>query len=215
MNGGNWIVFDLDGTLNRTDLVSVAAHQQAQREFGVPVRDAAFIISMFGGAARDTFPLLAPGLSDEGHRAYNERVAELERERLPEYGRFYDGTDRMLTALREKGWHTAVCSNASARYIDAVLQALRLRPLIDELRPLELHLTKIETLRLLLEKVGPVHAVMVGDRRYDWEAADGNGIPFIGCLYGFAPDEVRGAGRAVEYPIEIVEAAEQMAAGWA
>lgn len=211
MNGGNWIVFDLDGTLNRTDLVSVEAHQQAQREFGVPVRDAEFIISMFGGIARDTFPLLAPGLSEEVYAEYGGRVAELEQELLPQCGRAFDGCAEMLSALRGKGWHTAVCSNASVRYIEAVLQAIRLRPLIDELRPLELHLTKVDTLRLLLKKVEAGRAVMVGDRKYDKEAARENGIPFIGCLYGFAPDEVRDADHAVAHPLEIVEAAERLA----
>ncbi|MFT9055700.1 MAG: HAD family hydrolase [Ethanoligenens sp.] len=210
MSGGNWIVFDLDGTLNRTDLVSVAAHQQAQREFGVPVRDAAFIISTFGGMAWDTFPLLAPALSDEERMAYTRRVAELEREFLPEKGRHYDGCDRMLQTLHDQGWHTAVCSNATVRYINAVLCALKLRPLIDEVRPLEEHMTKAGTLRLLLEKTCAEKAIMVGDRKYDKEAARENQIPFIGCLYGFAPDEVRDADHTVESPLDIVFAAEEL-----
>ena len=210
MSGGNWIVFDLDGTLNRTDLVSVAAHQQAEREFGVPVRDAVFIISTFGGRAADTFPLLAPGLEKDGFHAYSARVGEIERERLTQYARFYEGTDRMLSALRQKGWHTAVCSNSSERYISAVLDALHLRASIDALRPLEPGLTKVNTLRLLLAKVRAEQAVMVGDRVYDQEAAQANHVPFIGCLYGFCPDEMRRADCAVNTPLEIVDAAERL-----
>lgn len=210
MDGGIWIVFDLDGTLNQTDLVSVKAHQQAQREFGVPVRSADFIISTFGERARDSFPLLAPGLSRREHEAYGHRVGDLELELLPQYGRPYDGCADMLGEIRKKGWHTAVCSNASFRYIDGVLRALRLRSLIDELRPLEPELIKVDTLRLLLEKVRAEQAVMVGDRKYDKEAAQENQIPFIGCLYGFAPDEVRNADRVAVQPAEIVSAAEEL-----
>lgn len=213
VSGENWIVFDLDGTLNRTDLVSVEAHRQTQREFGLPVRDAAFIIATFGGKSYDTYKLLAPGLDESGRAAYDARVAELERERLPVYGRPYDGVAEMLAALRTDGWRTAVCSNATVRYIESVLAALGLRALIDELRPMERTLSKAGTLRLLLEKVRPARAVMVGDRFYDREAARENGVPFIGCLYGFAPKEVEGCAYVVRTPMEIVEAAGGIAAG--
>ncbi len=207
MSGGKWIVFDLDGTLNQTDKVSVEAHRQTEREFGLPVRDEITVISTFGGKWEDMRRILAPGCTDEQTKAYIDRVAELERERLPRFGRAYDGCADMLRTLRANGWHTAVCSNSSVRYITSVLDALHLRELIDELRPSAPELTKEGTLRLLLEKVGAERAIMVGDRHYDREAAKANGIPFIGCLYGFAPEEMKEADRAVSSPREIPAAA--------
>ncbi len=208
--GENWAIFDLDGTLNQTNLVSVDAHQRVEREMGLPEQSAETIIATFGGRACDTYPLLAPGFSEKQLREYQENVARAERENLPKMGRFYQGCDEMLLSLRNKGWHTAVCSNATERYIECVLDAIRLRSLIDELRPLEDELTKIDTLRLLLQKVQPQTAIMIGDRHYDAQAARENGIPFIGCCYGFAPNEMKTERYHVTKPLEIVEIAEEL-----
>lgn len=206
----DWVIFDLDGTLNRTELVSVAAHQQAQREFGLPERDDATIVSSFGGRAAETFALLAPGLDAAGLAAYTARVIEIERERLPVYGRAYDGVPAMLAALRAAGRHTAVCSNAVVRYIESVLAALHLHGLIDEIQPLERGLDKAGTLRLLMRRVHPARAVMVGDRFYDRDAARANGLPFIACLYGFAPDELAACEHRARQPLDIVRLTEEI-----
>ena len=65
---------------------------------------------------------------------------------------------------------------------------------------------KGESLKHLLEKTAPQSAVMIGDTRYDFEAAAFNGIPFIGCLYGFRPHEIAGLPHLVERPADLTEA---------
>lgn len=44
---------------------------------------------------------------------------------------------------------------------------------------------------------------MVGDRKFDIMAAEDNNLPFIGCAYGYAPKEIRGADIVIEHPREL------------
>ena len=53
--------------------------------------------------------------------------------------------------------------------------------------------TKSDTLKIVLDKIRPDKAVMVGDRHHDMQAARDNGLPFVGCQYGYLPHEVDGA----------------------
>ena len=47
-------VFDLDGTLSRTELFSVPAAQEMERLLGYPVQEASHIIASFGTNYKDT-----------------------------------------------------------------------------------------------------------------------------------------------------------------
>ena len=106
---------------------------------------------------------------------------------------------------------TAVCSNSSVRYISAVLKAIRLDALIDEIQPLDPDSRgKDESLARLLERVQPRKALMVGDTIFDLEAARKNDLPFIGCLYGFRPAEMAAADRKVAAVSEIPAAAQDL-----
>ncbi len=197
-------VFDLDGTLNRTDLFSVAAHQAVQAEMGWPVLSAGEICATFGEPAEQYMPRLLPGADRETARRYLTRVSEMEYEFL-DHAASYQGCPQLLDLLHERGFRTAVCSNASLRYITMVLKAIGLDDRIDFLQPLEpgMH-SKTESLRSLLERVKPSFAVMVGDTLLDCEAAQENGIPFIGCAYGFRPEEMKQVECAVAQPLDIL-----------
>lgn len=199
------VVFDLDGTLNKTELYSVPAHQKALRELCI-YRDEETIISTFGERAVDAAKILLD--SDDPYliRWYFRRVEQYENDFIKQYAGEYEGVTPMLRTLKEKGYVTAVCSNAPESYIRMVLNRLDYMTLIDVIRPLEAGLTKDDTLGLLLEQEKPHAAVMVGDRVFDENAARANGIPFIGCAYGFQPHEVANARYRVSCPAEIVAA---------
>lgn len=207
-----WVVFDLDGTLNRTDLYAVDAHQQAMRELGYPVLSREAVIAGFGGRSWDYVKVMIPGADEATEQRYLKRVSELETVYMQNSCGPFDGVPEMLARLHEAGYGTAVCSNASLRYISMVLGAIGIADLIDEIQFLEPGLSKAQTLRKLLERVQPAGAVMVGDRCFDQEAAHENGLPFIGCAYGFCPAEMAGADVVVQAPDEIFDAVCRMLA---
>lgn len=186
-------VFDLDGTLNQTHLYAVPAHQKALAAFGVTDKTPAQIQGTFGARHTEYVPYLLsnPNVDPETERKYLDMVAEYENQFIITNGKPFDGVTGSLSRLKQNGYTTAICSNASLRYIKNCVEKLGLSPYIDELQPLMPDMTKADTLKLLLDRLSPAHAVMVGDRRYDRQAAQANDIPFIGCLYGYNPEEVK------------------------
>lgn len=206
------IVFDLDGTLNQTELHSVPAQTQVLREFGVPAISPEKIKGTFGATYDEYTETLLPGYSKELKQAYLKRVLEVESEFLYQYGHYYPGTDVMLDGLHQMGCLTAVCSNASEKYITTVLDALKLSERIDYIQPLIPGNSKKDSLRILLAKVNPTGAVMVGDTRFDMEAARANAIPFAGCLYGYRPHEMQPADALLERPEDLLKVVKRLLA---
>lgn len=204
------VVFDLDGTLNRTDLYSVPAHLRALKERGIYNITADEIVATYGERAQDYVKKLT-GLDDPVlSRRYLDDVAKYEKELIYTVGRPYEGIMSSLQKLKRAGYLTAICSNSSVRYITMVLDALGLSEWIDEIQELRPQMTKVQTLRLLLDRIQPSAAVMVGDRCFDIEAGKENGLPTIGCVYGFNPEEARSADIAVESAEDIFGAVDRL-----
>ena len=203
-------VFDLDGTLNRTDLFSVPAHLKALAERGITDVTEQKVISTFGERADEYVKILLGEVPQQEARRYLDDVAKYELEFIAEYGRPYDGVTVSLSRLREDGYRIAVCSNSSLRYQTMVLTNLKLMPLVDTIQDLRPGMTKIQTLSLLLKKEKPDAAVMVGDRKFDIEAGRENGLPTIGCKYGFNPQEADLADIVINSAFEIYDAVQQL-----
>lgn len=200
---GKLVVFDLDGTLNKTELFSVGAHRMVQTEFGWPAQSPEQIKSIFGAPAHEYISRLLPGADPETQKKYLKRVSQVELECM-DLASAYNGCSEMMDELHMNGCKTAVCSNSSSRYISAALTAIKLADKIDYIQQLEPGMTKKgESLRALLEKTGCQNAVMVGDTSYDWDAAQDNQIPFIGCRYGYRPHEIDDAKYVADKPLEI------------
>lgn len=205
------VVFDLDGTIQQTDRFAVPAHQRAQKEMGVTVQTAEEIISHFGEWGEETAKFYLGTDDPVLIRQYLDYESQFEKLYIDEYDRPFDGMVDSLEKLRAAGYRVAICSNASERYIRMCVGALGIDALIDEIQPLADGIVcKDDSLRLLLERIKPDAAVMVGDRHFDWDAAVANEIPFIGCAYGFVPAEVENAPCAVQSAAEVFDAVERL-----
>ncbi len=191
------VVFDLDGTLNRTDLYAVPAHRTAFEELGMFGVTEEEIISNFGSSDSEYLKKMVPHLDREQAQRHLSRVAELEAYFLKEFHGEYEGVTDMMSTLKERGYRIAVCSNSSEEYIRMVLNSLNLSRFVDEIQELEEGKDKAYTLALLLKRLHPQAAVMVGDRFYDMDAAVENGIPFIGCAYGYGREEEMAAANVM------------------
>ncbi len=210
MSFKNLVVFDLDGTLNRTELYAVSAHHKALAQYGITGITDEQILSTFGASDEDFFNLLGIDFPPEKRKEYIRNFAVLEFEEIKHHKATYPNVKEMLTELKNAGYITAICSNASVRYIRLVLSELEILELIDYMQPIEPSLAKDDTLKKLLERCVHDKAVMVGDRFYDKRAAKSNNIPFIGCMYGFCADEVADADIAVKDASEIPAAVKKL-----
>ena len=184
------VVFDLDGTLNQTHLYATKTHLDVLKEYGIENISEEYIISKFGAAFDDYMREVFPDKDEAFKRQYAQKVAKLERSYLKQYGQPFPGIESMLQQLQQKGYILGVCSNASLDYIHCVLEALGLQQYIDYCQPIIKGKAKTASLEELLSRLNHSQAVMVGDRIFDLQAAKENNIPFIGCLYGYCPNEL-------------------------
>ena len=200
------VVFDLDGTLNRTECYAVPAMLEALQNFGIHSFTSRDIEKTFGAKDEDTNKLFFGERADELGQLYWKQVDHYCKTKYADSYRSYSGVKRLLKSLKEQGCITAICSNADLDYIELVSKKLEIAGFIDHNQAIQENMTKNDTLKMLLDRVSPQKAVMVGDRYFDMMAAHSNRIPFIACNYGFSDyEELKGADYRVDSPIEILE----------
>lgn len=204
------VIFDLDGTLNQTEIYAVKALEKALEHFNITNVPYEKLIGTFGGRIDDYIHDFVPNATADDLARFIKLLDDYEEFFIKDFHAEYDGVTSMLTSLRSAGFKTAVCSNAYINYIEMVLSALNITHLFDYIQPLEIDMTKVTTLRKLLTNVAPDKAVMVGDRYFDIEAARGNSIPFIGCLYGFNQAEIADADIKVSCASDIFDAVNEL-----
>jgi phosphoglycolate phosphatase len=199
----NLVVFDLDGTLYRTDLTIVESVYRAANDLGLarPGRDK--ILSLGETAEKYALELL-PAQGEEIRRLFLERLRYHERALIPQVGRLFGGVEKLLNELSSAGFALAVCSNSSIDYIRLVLSSCRILDRFSQLSGREPGADKSERLGRLIREIPSSNTVMVGDRVHDLNAARDNRIPFIGVTYGYAPHEVDQAELIAESPSELL-----------
>ncbi|HEY3129521.1 MAG TPA: HAD family hydrolase [Acidobacteriota bacterium] len=196
----NTVVFDLDGTLLRTESIIVGAIQSAlartSAKFRVDVRQPSQreILSLVGTPVYEFADRLRLPLADDALAFFR---AELEEEELRQIedgqARLFEGVSELLADLRNSGFGLALISNCSRRYLMAVCDYFSLWdyfnfslcaediPRSGKARLLQEILEKTETL--------PGEAIYIGDRASDLEAARAIRCGFIGCLWGYGKGE--------------------------
>lgn len=204
------VVFDLDGTLFKTETIVLEAVRGALEELSAHFRlDLAFpsdreILSQVGASHRAFAALLHLNL-DAGQQEFLRRAIERRELQSIEAGKgaLYPDTLETLQSLRRSGLEIGVVSNCSRAYLLAVMDRFGL----DEWVDLALCLYdlgnagKADILRELLDNrmVLASDVTYVGDRRPDLEAAQAAGVCFIACLWGYAsPGELEEATTSVK-----------------
>jgi len=210
-----WI-FDMDGTLLESGPLAVPAFQETQvrmRQAGwdVPAEDwtEQQIVSTFGWTHDHIWQqLLGYRLTEEQQRKADEWVLQGELDGL-RVGRvsLFAGVEDTLRELHRTGALLAVASNGQQGYIEGIIEVCGLSELFSGLYSAagRKTATKVELVRQLLAEIPADQAVMVGDRSSDIEAGKGNGLPSIGCAFGFAhPSELAHADYQISHFSELL-----------
>jgi phosphoglycolate phosphatase len=183
------LIFDLDGTLYRTESSFVRTMRRVYAERRLPYPGDAAILGMVGETF-ETFLdwLIAQGFHG-GREELQEEIGRAEMEAIREHGKLYDGVPETLRELRLRGCLLALCTNGDRRYVDAVLGCGGILSLFTRLSTLEPGgRSKSERVGDLIGEFRPRLPIMVGDRYHDVEAARANGCRMVGALYGYARD---------------------------
>ena len=179
------VVFDLDGTLCEAETGIVSSVIVAMEKLGYPIPEGADLRLVVGPPLRDSFHQLL-GVPQERV----EEAVSLYRDDFHSRGRFlysvYEGIRPMLRLLRAEGVHTAVATSKPYQLAKDILEWFSLSPLFTRIvgeTDGAKKLGKPELIRRALPETFD-RAVMVGDRKFDVEGAQGAGIESIGVAYG-------------------------------
>jgi len=214
------ILFDLDGTLTdpREGITRSIAYALERMGVAPPPLDA--LTFAIGPPLRRS---LAQLIGTESTEAV-ERTLAFYRERFGDVGLFenavYDGMAESLAALAGTGATLVVATSKPRVYAERIVRHFALDAHFAAVHGCELDGTR-EDKRDLLAHVIPHHgfdarhAVMIGDRGVDMDAARHHGIAALGALWGFGSHEelsAAGAHALCERPHDIPAALARLGA---
>lgn len=184
------IVFDLDGTLFRSETIEITAISRALAENGYPSKTPDEILGVIGLIMKEACEYLIGEC--EGLRAekFCSDVLRFEDEEIKLSGILYDGVLEFLDRMKSRGYKLCICTNGNVEYVDAIAEKFRLNRYFEEIWHQRDGITKSEAVGILKERFKAEMLIMVGDRTADIEAARDNGGISIGVSYGFGKDEV-------------------------
>jgi len=203
------LIFDLDGTLFQTETLLLpayhAAFEQMKREgtYKGETPPEERILGCLGMLLEQIWQRVMPESPVEVHRRADVLLLHYQMEMLGGgTGALYEGVEETLRTIKERGIRLFVASNGLEGYVKEVIARSGLSDLFEGLYSAGEYETrsKVDLVRLLLDKHGIRKAWMVGDRSSDVEAGKKNGLSVVGCDYaGFGEsDELDGSDYRIQ-----------------
>jgi len=193
-------IFDLDGTLFRSESVTVAAVQSVFRDYGLSEPSQSDICAYFGKPHADFHNWLKTISPPDESSGIIREIDHREIANITTHGILYDDVLEVLDQLLSRGMELALCTNGEEVYVTAVVDGHGLRSRFHRIRyrksPAD---SKTTMVKELIEDINFRYGFMIGDRIDDMVAAKHNGLFAIGAAYGFgSPAELIGADRVLE-----------------
>ena len=209
------VLFDVDGTLTDSNDAHARAWVDALGEAGftVPFERVRPLIGL--GADR-LLPELDLGLTagDEPGATIVKRRREIFLATYLPTVRGLPGSRELLQRLRDDAYRCIVASSASEHELQPLLDIAQVDGLFEHaMKPEEVDASKpapdIVLAALAWSKTAPERAVMVGDSRYDVEAANKAKVPVIALRCGGSgPRDLEGAAAIFDDPAALLRAIE-------
>ncbi|MBB6672334.1 HAD family hydrolase [Cohnella nanjingensis] len=186
------MLFDLDGTLFRTETLLETVHTRVfnkLKEEGLyesPQPPVELLLGSLGMLLEHIWQRVMPDGSPAAHARANDLLLQYEMEELREgRGDLYEGVPETLRRLKGLGVRLFVASNGLETYVKEVPQLRGIGDLFEGFYSAGEYETasKADLVRILLDRHGIQSAWMVGDRSSDVEAGKRNGLFVVGCDY--------------------------------
>lgn len=211
------MLFDLDGTLFQTEKLLLPAYEAAfetMRQEGsytgeTPPKER--ILGSLGMLLEHIWERVLPDADEQVRRRADELLLKEQKDRLArgEGVSFYPGVGQTLKALHERGIALYVASNGLEPYVRGVIEGGGLAGLFSGLYSAGEYGTrsKVDLVKLAMERHQLKSAWMVGDRSSDVEAGKSNGLYVVGCDYAQfgKQSELEGADAVIRSFPELLE----------
>jgi phosphoglycolate phosphatase len=214
MNPSALIIFDVDGTLFQTYLVTVPAVQQTFARFGMPAPAAEVIQAFFGRPVVEYEAWLVAQCPAELTDAVLAQTNARELEFIAETGRLYPGAREALEELQAQGHVLTLCSNGPDAYVAEFVRAHGMDRFFAAVRSGGTRTGGKTAMAGELVAMFPARGtVLVGDRADDMAAARAHGAFAVAAAYGFGSEvEWQDADARVSCPAEIPSAVARLLA---
>ncbi len=215
-----YIIFDLDGTLIKTEEGLFDSITYALEQSGVDPGSREGMKRMIGPVLWESFRKFYHMSAEEADRA-NELFNEAYEKEGIYNASVYDGVEQMLRTLQDAGRillvvtakprdmaETVLHHTGLEQYFQTVIGPAREDKKTDKRSLLEKALSYLEISGKQTETDLKDHTVMVGDRMFDILGAVETGIDSIGVLYGYGErGELVSAGatRLADTPAEVAK----------
>ena len=197
-----YLLFDLDGTLTDPMVGITTSVQYALHSMGIEEPDLNKLKPFIGPPLKDSFKEFY-GMSDE----QADRAIAKYRERFENTGIFenkvYKGIPEMLKRLQKNGFVLGVASSKPTVFVERILEHFHLREYFKVVVGSELDGTRVKKEEVLMEALNQLFSYkpiqyrqvyMIGDRKFDMEAAKALGVEGVGVSYGYGDvDELKAA----------------------
>ena len=207
MSENMWVLFDLDGTLTRSEEGIWNCARHTLRTMGYPEPDAVTLRQYIGPPLFWSFRNLAGMGEEEALRAIDIYRARYNTVGLFE-NRVYPGIRAALRALKKAGAHLGVVTGKPALPTGKILEHFGLRKFFGSVVcAADNRADKEAMIRSSLPE-GFGEAWMVGDRKFDMEGGRLAGIHTLGVTWGYGSEEElreSGAEKLARTPREMAE----------
>jgi phosphoglycolate phosphatase len=180
------IIFDLDGTLWNASSATASAWADVAKKFQIDVTIDAEAIKKVSGLPFDQ--CMENTLGNGAHKIPNlKAMLEIEEEHqiVKNGGIFYPGMQEGIRKL-SKNYKLFLVSNCQVWYLDAFFKHSQLREQFQDVLCFgHTDRSKKENILEIIKRHNLKNSVYVGDTQWDFEAAQGAGIPFIFAKFGF------------------------------
>lgn len=198
------MLFDLDGTLFQSETILIPAYErtfETLREMGLhegPTPPVEGMLACLGMLIDAIWERIWPGMPEQTKRIADEVFMKYQLEALEVgLGQLYPGVETTLRTLHASGVRLFIASNGQEMYVSSVVNQFGIADLFEGLYSAGKYQTasKVDLVRLLLDRHAIETAWMVGDRSSDVEAGLRNELVVIGCAYASfgSPSELNGS----------------------
>lgn len=200
----NNIIFDLDGTLFKTDTVFLEALGKVCLDRGISISDEKYVTGLIGRPMAEICRLVfSADLADDEINCIRDEIRKSEKQLISYKGKLYEGVIELLDRLYSDGYTLSICSNGSRQYVDLVLNAFQIQDKFKCVKARIEGLSKSQLIKQIMDETKCCNPIIVGDTRYDIEAANDTLCLSIGVSYGYGVNDYEKADFVAHTPLEI------------
>lgn len=200
------IIFDLDGTLFKTDTVFIDALNELCVSRGMEPINRENIISLIGEPSTTVCrQIFGENLCNDEIQEIRNELRDIEDELISKSAKLYEGVKDMLDSLKKEGYTLCICTNGSRQYVDNILNTFRISQYFSIIKSRIEGLKKFQLIKQILDESTSCSAIIVGDTSKDFEASDAARCLSIGVSYGYGGNAYKNADFTADNPSDIHE----------